>query len=179
ECKSRSSERAINASLRRCASGADSPSGHALRRGGTTIPTQFTHYRPSGQLQCLLVLASPLVLSLTAARRWPTTRRSAAGPVFRLPGHFVEEPAGNGLPRLAPLAPREGHGHREFVLRPGHADVAKPPLLGDLAFSFFQRSLVGEDSLLHPHQVDERKLEPLGAMQGHQGDRIARELLLL
>ena len=74
--------------------------------------------------------------------------------------------------RAAPVSTR---------LRPRarHADVAEPPLLLELLF-VLARSRVREQPFLEAGEDDDRKLEPLGAVQRHHPDAgVARALLLV
>src|SRR5690606_18571030 len=86
--------------------------------------------------------------------------------------HFHQKAARDRRPGFAPFHPslREREGERLLGAR--HADVAEPALLLDPA-PFAHGALVRKDPFFHPHHVDVRKLEALGAVEGHQSDGVA------
>jgi hypothetical protein len=102
--------------------------------------------------------------------------------VVGLAGQLVEKAAGRGRSRLAPFHSREGERHRQAILGARDPDVAQPAFFVDRRTSVaivFDAAMVRQQSLLHADQVDLRKFQPLGAVQRHQGDRVARKLRIL
>ncbi len=66
----------------------------------------------------------------------------------------------------------------EVFPRPGHADIEKTPLLMNIGIKG-HRAGMRQQPLLQPHQEHHRKLQPLGAVEGHQADCVLLETLLL
>jgi hypothetical protein len=65
-------------------------------------------------------------------------------------------------------------------LGPGYSYIAEPPLLLHL-FWVSKRTKMGQNSFFHTHDKDYRKLQPLGLMQGDQGDsfNLLREIIYI
>ena len=62
---------------------------------------------------------------------------------------------------------------RASSLRAGEADVGEPPLLlQPLLAVLVEAALAGKDALLPAGQEDQRELQPLGGVQGHDPHRV-------
>ena len=98
--------------------------------------------------------------------------RGRAAEVFdEMRGNLFEETRGNGwLGHVAAVtATIAGACHHERVHGACHADVAEAALLFE-AGGIGEGARVGKKALLHAGEEDERKLEALGGVQGHQRD---------
>ena len=62
---------------------------------------------------------------------------------------------------------RLGVGQEQTTLGAGHADIAEAALFLELG-RVLGAALVGKQPLLHAHKKYQRKLEPFGAVQGHE-----------
>ncbi len=81
-------------------------------------------------------------------------------------------PPGSGLAGWLEAAvdlPLFGVGKVKPLLGPGYPHVEKAALLLQ-AFQGVHRVAVGQKPLLHPHQEDHGELQPLGVVQGHEGN---------
>ena len=98
-----------------------------------------------------------------------------AGPGDELGRHLIQE-AGRRIPlRRAPRGARQRARQVQPRTRPGDADVGQPAFLGHLA-RIAERASVREDAFLHAGQEDDRELQPLRGVQGHERDHAARRI---
>ena len=70
---------------------------------------------------------------------------------------------------VAVAAAVAGAGHDQGVHGARHADVAEAALFFE-AVGIDQRARAGEEAFFHAGEKDQRELEALGGVQGHQGD---------
>ena len=106
-------------------------------------------------------------------------RAPAAGDVAldEFTGQLREKHRGHGgFAHAAPQAPFTGVRQKQPLLRPGHAHVAKAPLLLQRR-RILQGAVAGEQALFQPHQKHHWKLQALAGVQGHQGDPILFRVL--
>ena len=96
-----------------------------------------------------------------------------------LTGDFVQESAGHGFAWFAPFAPRECQGERQQFLGARDADVTESSLLVDGRAIFIDAAMVRQDSFFHADHIDLWELQAFGAVQGHQRDGTATQLVLL
>ncbi len=95
-----------------------------------------------------------------------------AGPDRELTGDLVEEARRRVPRRRAPRRSRQRPGEVEPLAGAGDADVGEATFLGELG-RVAERAQVREDAVLEPGQENHRELEPLGRVEGHQGDDAA------
>ena len=87
-------------------------------------------------------------------------------------GQFVDEAAGQLRGPAAIDQPVGGEGDPGVLLGAGDADIGQAAfLLEALLALFVDAALAGEDAFLPAGQEDQRELQPLGAVQGHDLDR--------
>ncbi len=67
-------------------------------------------------------------------------------------------------------------GQVQALAGAGHPHVAEPALLLHAGL-VLQRAEVGEHPLFHPHQEDDGKLQPLGAVDRHEDHGVRRVLI--
>ena len=84
-------------------------------------------------------------------------------------GDLLQEPARRVVLGLAPQAAAPGVGQVQPLLGPGDADIGQAALLLELV-GVAERAQMGEDAVLHAEQEDDRVLEALGRVQGHEHD---------
>ena len=84
--------------------------------------------------------------------------------------HLFEEARGDaGLGHVGAVAAAvAGAGHDQGVHGAGHADVAEAAFLLE-AVGVDQGARAGEEAFFHAGEKDQRELEALGGVQGHQG----------
>ncbi len=90
-------------------------------------------------------------------------------PVDQFGRHLLEEPRRRVVRRLAPGAADLRPGQVQPGARPGYADVGEPAFLLEFG-GVTERAQVREDAVLQAGEEDHRELQPLGAVQRHQGD---------
>ncbi len=72
-------------------------------------------------------------------------------------------------------APIGDERDKRLLLRAREPDISEPPLLlQPCKAAFIKRALAGKQPLLPARQEHDGKLKPLGGMQSHQGDFLAR-----
>ena len=98
------------------------------------------------------------------------------------PGGFGEEQghrnlgdkAGDGVALdIAEDHARGGVGHEQLLFGPRDPDIAEPALLFQLGLAA-HRPEMGEDAFFQARQKDDRKLQALGGVQGHQSHGVCR-----
>ena len=99
--------------------------------------------------------------------------------VDELRRHLVDEPRRLARLVLAEHAPPRGSGQHELCARARHPDVAQAPLFLELLL-VVARSRMGEQAFFEAREDDDRKLEPLRAVERHQPHaRVGRALCLI
>ena len=82
-------------------------------------------------------------------------------------GNLTNEARGGAVHFHAVQAPGFGVGQRQFLAGAGDADISEPSFFLE-PVGFIQGARRGKQTFFHADQEHERKLQTLGAVQGHQ-----------